>query len=91
MTSFNQRSEERAPVSKTIVYVIDSPIQDKPIDGFIEDISESGFCMFTPYPLRKAEKIKINTDTSLPSHRAVVRWSEQYDDEYCKVGLEFYY
>ena len=46
-------------------------------------------CIFTPLELKEDQEIYIKNPTGLPFQTAKVRWIEQYDHEYYKVGLEF--
>lgn len=89
MTSFDQRSEERTQVSKPINYTLNSEQRNAFNDGIIENISKGGMCIFTPLELKEDQEIYIKNPTGLPFQTAKVRWIEQYDHEYYKVGLEF--
>jgi len=89
MTSFDQRTDERAQISNPIEYALDPNELYEIHDGVIENISKVGMCIFTPLELKEGQEIYIKNPTGLPFQTAKVRWIEQYDHEYYKVGLEF--
>jgi len=58
-------------------------------NGVITNMSKSGICLLTPKTLNKGEHILIKCKTNSPERKALVRWSKQYKDCHCGVGLEF--
>ena len=90
MALFDQRKEERYELTSKIEYIIDSISSNGAIEGVLENISTTGFCMITPWPLKKWQEISIKDGPdSLSAHSATVCWIEPYRDGCYKIGLEF--
>jgi hypothetical protein len=85
----DKRRHERRDTITTIEYVINGLYTDEVFEGVIANISESGFCILSTNPLSKGEKIEIKNEKHVNSRTAAVRWSNQYNNLYCKIGLEF--
>lgn len=71
----------------TIEYGLDIS-SDQSYEGTIDNISESGFCLFTDRLLSEGQEITIRSLIYLPSQTATVCWVEPVDNWY-KVGLRF--
>jgi len=87
--SSDKRRHERRDTITTIEYVINGFYTDEVFEGVIANISESGFCLLSTKPLSQGEKIEIKDEQHVNSRTAAVRWSNQYNNLYCKIGLEF--
>jgi hypothetical protein len=83
-----KRRHERNEVI-IIVQCVVEPLAEAFFDGVVANVSESGFCLLTTYPLRKDETIRMKKDINLSSDRATVRWIDRSNKYYCKAGLEF--
>jgi hypothetical protein len=88
MTSFYSSKHERSSVDCAIEFILDLSTKET-FEGFIENISEAGFCLITSTPLEKDQEIIIKTDIFLPSHSAYVCWVEKRDDDLYRVGMKF--
>jgi hypothetical protein len=89
MATFDKRRHRRSNIATAVEYAFDPLHTDETFDGVIADISESGLCLLTTTPLNKGQEIVIKINPSAFSQTATVRWSRQYEDLYCKAGLEF--
>jgi PilZ domain len=89
MATFDKRRHRRSNIATAVEYVLDPLPARETFDGVIADISESGLCLLTTTPLSKGQEILIKINPSAFSQTATVRWSRQYDDLYCRAGLEF--
>ncbi len=87
MTS-GKRRHTRSEIISIIEYVVD-PLAQESFDGVVANISESGFCILTTYPLGKDDTITIKKRSLSPSGTAAVRWIDRSNKYYCKAGLEF--
>jgi hypothetical protein len=87
--SSDKRRHERRDTITTIEYVINGLYTDEVFEGVIANISESGFCLLSTNLLSQGEKIEIKNEKHVNSRTAAVRWSNQYNNLYCKIGLEF--
>jgi hypothetical protein len=84
----HKRRHERSEAI-IIVRCILEQFADVSFDGVIANISESGFCLLTTYPLSKDNTIIVKKKISASSGRATVRWIDRSHKYYCKAGLEF--
>jgi hypothetical protein len=86
-------SESRKHVRKNISWFTaysKGPSSGKTVNNsVITNISKSGICLLTPEALNKGENILIKCNINSPAREATVRWSKQYKDRHCRVGLEF--
>jgi len=89
MATFDKRRHRRSNIATTVEYALNPLHTNETFDGVITDISESGLCLLTTTPLNKGQDILIKINPAAFSKTATVRWSKQYDDLYCKAGLEF--
>ena len=88
MALFYSSRHGRSYMNCSIEYVLDPFNADETYEGIIENISESGFCLITPTPLKEGQEIMIKSLIYLPSQTATVCWVKQEDDVY-RVGLKF--
>jgi hypothetical protein len=65
------------------------PSADEACIGIITDISDSGMCMTTFYPLEEGQEIIIKDPLPVPYQRATIRWIRKYHEDYYRVGLTF--
>jgi hypothetical protein len=65
------------------------PLAEAFFDGVVANVSESGFCLLTTYPLRKEDTVRMKKKNNMSSDRATVRWIDRSNKYYCKAGLEF--
>lgn len=84
----DNRRHTRSEVISIIEYVV-VPLEQESFDGVVANISESGFCLFTTYPLGKDDTITIKRKIPAPSGTATVRWIDRSNKYYCRAGLEF--
>ena len=84
-----ERRSKRSLVLKPIEFSLAPSILGKTYDGVVTDISDSGACLLTTSHLKDRQRIKL-MDTSCSFEKtAIVRWSQEYNDVFYKVGLEF--
>jgi hypothetical protein len=57
--------------------------------GATVNVSHSGMCLVTSSQLKEGEYIFIKSDLSLLASKAVVRWVKNYQQNFCKAGLQF--
>jgi len=88
MSLFYSAKHDRCYVNSTVEYVLDPFNDDDIFEGTIENISESGMCLFTSQSLTEGQEITIKSLLFLPSETAVVCWIEPQDDSY-RIGLKF--
>ncbi len=88
MALFYSARHGRSYMNCSIEYVLDPFNADETHEGIIENISESGFCLITPTPLKEGQEIIIKSLIYLPSQTASVCWVKQEDDVY-RVGMKF--
>jgi hypothetical protein len=62
---------------------------DETVFGAGVDISDSGMCIYTSYPLEKDQIIVIKSTLPVPYQRAQVRWVKICGESRYKVGLIF--
>jgi hypothetical protein len=87
---FDKRRHRRRNTVSAVEYDVASLIADETFDGVIVNDSESGLCMLTTTPLLDNEKIILrNAKYSIPQI-ASVRWINNYNNLYYRVGLEFF-
>jgi hypothetical protein len=84
----HKRRHERSEVI-IIVRCVVEPLAEAFFDGVVANVSESGFCLLTTYPLRRDDTIRIEKEISMSARRATVRWIDMSNKYYCKAGLEF--
>ena len=89
MATYDKRRHRRNSIVTAVEYALNSLHPDETFDGVLADISDSGLCLLTTTPLNKGEEILVKINPAAFSQGAVVRWSKQYDNLYCKAGLEF--
>jgi hypothetical protein len=83
-----KRRHERSEVV-IIVRCAVEPLAEVFFDGVVANISESGLCLLTTYPLREDDTIRMKKEINMASNRAAVRWIDRSNKYYCKAGLEF--
>jgi hypothetical protein len=82
----NSRYDFPFPV---LEYYLNSSADNGSSIGFTINISDSGMCIKTPKLLDLDQIIIIKSLIFTVSKKAVVRWVEQLEDGFYKVGLEF--
>ncbi|MCL5022327.1 MAG: PilZ domain-containing protein [Nitrospirae bacterium] len=70
-------------------YCLDSGADGETLIGSGVDISESGICMFTSYPLRQGQAITLKSSLPVPVRKATVKWVRQLRADFYQAGLEF--
>ena len=88
MSSFYSSKHDRSSIECSVEFFLDLSSREM-FNGFIENISESGFCLITDKHLDIGQEITISTNIFLPSASASVRWVEQNDDGSYKLGMKF--
>ena len=83
------RKSERSFTLQPIEYLLAPSIIDKTYDGVVTDISDSGLCLLTKYPLKDRQRIIMLDKSRAFKKAAIVRWSQNYDGMFYKIGLEF--
>ena len=91
MISSDKRRHRRDYITSVIEYSLNPRIPDEVFDAVVADISESGLCLLTTSSLSKGQEIVIKNDTLAFNKKAIVRWSEKYNDFYYKAGVEFFH
>ena len=84
-----ERRSRRKLVMENIQYTFMPPENQKTFDAAITNISESGLCLVTAALLKDGQKIIIKNNAQLSEKTATVRWSQHYEEQFYKVGLEF--
>jgi hypothetical protein len=57
------------------------------IHGVCMNMSEEGFCVFTPMLLTKDQPIEFKENLEVSSKKAVVKWSHLYFQKFYKSGM----
>lgn len=87
--SFDKRRHKRKETVSAVEYDIASSIADETFDGVIVNDSKSGLCILTTTPLLEDDKIILRSTVYSIPQIASVRWSNNYNNLYYRVGLEF--
>jgi hypothetical protein len=58
------------------------------IHGVCMNISEGGFCVFTPMLLAEDQPIEFKENLAVSSKKAVVKWSHLYFKQFYKSGMK---
>ncbi len=88
--SFDRRSHSRYDFPFPVLeYYLNPPAGCETFIGFTIDISDSGLCIKTSKLLDLNQKILIKSLLFSASRKAMVRWVENFDNGFYKVGLEF--
>jgi hypothetical protein len=85
----DRRKSYRKFVVKTIEYSLVPSPKKETFDGVIATMNESGICLLTSKHLTNGQEIEIKDNDYLTDKTATVRWSEQYNGYFYKVGLRF--
>ena len=88
MSLFYSARHDRTSVNLKIDFVFDPFNEQDDHKGMIENISETGFCLYTSVPIEEGQEIIIKSLVYLPSQNAVACWVEKHDDRY-KAGFKF--
>ena len=83
------RRHGRSNYLGTIRYCLNPHSDGRVLIGSGIDVSESGMCMFSSYPLKKDQGIIIKSKLPVPHQRAKVRWVKELGENWYQVGLEF--
>jgi len=86
---FDQRKDKRRDTIHVIEYIVDGLSTSETFEGIVANISDSGLCLLTTYPLENGTRIAIKNQERLNSRSAAVRWNASNRNLYYKVGLEF--
>jgi len=84
-----ERHSKRTPVLQPIKYLLAPSIIEISYDGVVTDISDSGLCLLTTFPLKDRQRIIMLDESASFEKAAMVRWSQKYDDMFYKIGVEF--
>jgi len=87
--TLDRRKSYRKFVVKAIEYSLVPSKREETFDGVIATMNESGICLLTSRNLTNGQKIAIKDNDYLSEKTATVRWSEQYNKYFYKVGLRF--
>lgn len=87
--SFDKRRHKRKETVSAAEFDIASAIADETFDGVIVNDSKSGLCILTTTPLLEDDKIILRSTVYSIPQIASVRWSNNYNNLYYRVGLEF--
>ena len=79
----------RKLVIKPVKYSLIPSVIRNTFDALAIDLSDSGICLLTTSELKNHQRIIIRDNSCSSEKVAVVKWSEQYDDMFYKVGLKF--
>ena len=84
-----ERRSQRKLVMENVRYTFMPPDDQEMFDAAVTNISESGLCLVTALPLKDGQKIIIKNNGQFSEKAATVRWSQNYEEQFYKVGLEF--
>jgi hypothetical protein len=84
-----ERRSERKLVLKNTEYVLVPSSIVKTFEAVITDISEFGLCLLTTSHLKDGQNIIISNNAQFYEKPAIVQWSQEYEDMFYKIGLEF--
>ena len=84
-----ERSSKRSLVLKPIKFSLAPSIIGNKYDGVVTDISDSGACLLTTSHLKDRQRIILLDKSCSFEKTAIVRWSQEYNDIFYKIGLEF--
>jgi Tfp pilus assembly protein PilZ len=84
-----ERRSKRTLVLKPIEFSLAPSIIEKTYDGVVTDISDSGACLLTTSHLKDRQRIILLDKSCSFEKAAIVRWSQEYNDIFYKIGLEF--
>jgi hypothetical protein len=73
----------------SVQYCMTSNADNDTLFGAGIDISSSGMCMFTCYPLEKDQVIVIKSTLPVPCQTAQVKWVKECTASRYRVGLIF--
>jgi hypothetical protein len=89
METVDRRKSYRKFVVKAIEYSIVPSAKKETFEGVIATINKDGICLLTSKHLTKGQKIAIKDNDYLSEKNATVKWSQQYNNYFHKVGLRF--
>jgi hypothetical protein len=84
------RKHRRLHFLSSVQYCMTSNADNGTIFGAGVDISDSGMCMYTCYPLEKDQVIIIKSTLPVPYQTAQVKWVKECMASRYKVGLIFH-
>jgi hypothetical protein len=84
------RKHRRLHFLSSVQYSMTSNAEKDTIFGAGIDISYSGMCMYTSWPLEKQQVIFIRTTLPVPYQTAEVKWVKECAASRYKVGLIFH-
>ncbi len=89
-TISDQRKQHRNEFPFLAVeYTLNSASNPESCIGFVININDSGLCLKTNKQLKVGQNIIIKNFLFTTSKKAVVRWIQQSNNIYYKIGLEF--
>lgn len=83
----NNRRETRYPLVKTIYYTADSGERVDKYKGVVENISNSGLCIYLSGLVSVGKSIIINSTLPISCNKAVVRWVRRNETGSYMAGL----
>ena len=57
------------------------------VHGVCMNISDEGFCVFTPMPLTENQVIEYKENLAVSTKKAVVKWNRLYFKKFYKSGM----
>lgn len=88
MEKEERRCERKLVLINTEYTLVPSPTV-KTFNGVIIDTSEFGLCLLTTSHLKNGQYIVLTNNAQFCEQPAIVRWSQEYEDMFYKIGLEF--
>jgi len=73
------RKERRQPVMINLTYSL--PSDQRKLNGFVTDLSDSGFCLRTEYDFSDKELILVNGDLPMSCRTAAIRWTRKLETD----------
>jgi hypothetical protein len=90
-TGVEKRKHPRYPYSNKLEFRSTSPTQDITYSGLSVDISSSGMCLYTFFTSpNEGEDIAFKDALPVSYQKAIVRWVEQYTEDFYGIGVMFF-
>jgi hypothetical protein len=90
-TGAERRKRPRYPYSNKLDFYSNPPTQDTTYYGFSVDISNAGMCLYTfSTPPNEGDEIAFKNALPVSYQKAIVRWVEQYTEDFYGIGVMFF-
>lgn len=88
-TGRERRSCQRHMSVDGLEFCLDHDAVEQIRIGATMNVSDTGMCVVSSTHLTEGECILIKNELPLASRKAVVRWSKNFQQNFCKAGLKF--